>query len=68
VAWLLESSKLPISRACDAVGLSRSSWYRPPPDPGVRDGPVIDRLNEVISRHGRWGFWKCFRWMRQRGA
>jgi putative transposase len=21
----------------------------------------------VIARHGRWGFWKCFHWMRQRG-
>jgi len=28
---------------------------------------VIERLNEVIGKHGRWGFRKCYHWMRQRG-
>ena len=66
--WLKESLKLPVTRACEAVGLSRSSWYRPEPDHGDLDAPVIAKLNEVVSKHGRWGFWKCFHWMRQRGA
>ena len=66
--WLREGRKLSVSRACSAVGLSRSTWYRAEPDRSVLDAPVIARLNEVVSRHGRWGFWKCFHWMRQRGA
>lgn len=48
--------------------IDRSSWYRPRTDPKLKDQPVIDQLNEVVARHGRWGFWKCFHWMRQRGA
>ena len=29
----------------------------------------MNLLNEAVALHGRWGFWKCFRWMRQkRGA
>ncbi len=67
VEWLTESRRLPVSRSCNAVGMSRSSWYRGAPDRSA-DTPVINRLNEVIARHGRWGFWKCFHWMRQRGA
>ena len=66
VEWLRESQGLPVSRACAAVGMSSSSWYRGAPDRSA-DDPVIDRLNEVVSKHPRWGFWKCFHWMRQRG-
>jgi putative transposase len=29
--------------------------------------PVIACLNEVIAKHGRWGFWKYFHWMRLKG-
>ena len=53
--------------ACRVLRKSRSSWYRPAAVSNAEDGPVMDRLNEVIARHGRWGFWKCFHWMRQRG-
>jgi len=56
-----------VKLACREAGLSRSSWYRPVPDPARKDQPVIDGLNEVVTRHGRWGFWKCFHWLRQRG-
>lgn len=28
---------------------------------------MIDALNQVVARHSRWGFWKCFHWLRQRG-
>lgn len=50
------------------MGMDRSSWYRPRADRIAKDRPVMEKLNEVIARHGRWGFWKCFHWMRQRGA
>ena len=68
VGWLNKSLGLPVSRACKAVGLSSSTWYRPEADRASRDAPIVNRLNEVISRHGRWGFRKCYHWMRQRGA
>jgi putative transposase len=50
------------------VGASRANLYRPRVDHAARDAPVIEKLNEVVSKHGRWGFWKCYHWMRQRGA
>ena len=68
VTWLRGQRKLPVSRACKAVGMSSSSWYRTPLDQSSRDAPIVDRLNEIINRHGRWGFWKCFYWLRQHGA
>ena len=58
---------MPVARACRLLKVGRSGWYRPPADRHERDAPVIDRLNEVVGKHGRWGFWKCFHWLRQRG-
>ena len=55
------------SKACQALQLSRSSFYRGVTDRLRRDKPVIDRLNSVVSKHSRWGFWKCYHWMRQHG-
>jgi putative transposase len=57
-----------VSRACRLVKVGRTTWYRPSPIPDNRDAEVIGRLNEVVGRHGRWGFWKCFHWLRQRGC
>lgn len=57
-----------VTRACVILGIARSKHYRrqrkQPPD----DAPVIDRLNEAVSKHSRWGFWKCYRWMRNKGT
>lgn len=66
--WLITQKQIPIGASCRAMNLSRSAWYRAPADRQAADRPVIERLNEVVSRHGRWGFWKCFHWLRQRGA
>jgi len=33
----------------------------------VRDAPVVEALNAVVAKHGRWGFWKCHDWLRLRG-
>ena len=56
-----------MARACRLLKVGRSRWYRPPADHRERDALVIGRLNEVVGKHGRWGFWKCFHWLRQRG-
>lgn len=63
----MEQRLLGVSRACRAVNLPRARYDRPGRDGRERDAPVIARLNEVVGRHGRWGFWKCFHWMRLKG-
>ena len=62
VGYLVKEKKLPVVRACRAVGLTRSAYYRPLIDVAKRDAPVVERLNAAVARNGRWGFWKCFQW------
>lgn len=59
--------KLSVSRSCRAVGLSRSSWYRPPPDPLARDAEIVDAMNAYFDLHPRRGFWKCVKRLRAKG-
>ena len=47
--------------------LSRAAYYRPPCSRLVRDAAVVSALNEVVARHTRWGFWKCFNRLRRAG-
>ncbi len=49
--------KMPVNRACFAVGLSRSAWYRPLEDKLARDLEVIEALQELAEKRPRWGFW-----------
>ena len=59
--------KLSKTRACAAVRLSLSSWYRAAPSTEQRDREVMDALNALIEKHPRWGFWKCFGRLRNTG-
>lgn len=52
--------RLSKARACRAMKLARSTLYREPSDRRVADGPVIDALNALVTRHPRWGFRLCF--------
>jgi hypothetical protein len=47
--------------------LSRAAYYRTPPLPQEKDAEVIDALNGVVERNGRWEFWKCFNRLRLDG-
>ena len=67
VDWLVNEQKLSATRACRALKLDRSCRRRPLKDALERDAPVVARLNEVVAKHGRWGFWKCFHWLRLKG-
>ena len=49
------------------MGLSRAAYYRKPMDQSVKDAPVVDVLNQIVAKHGRWGFGLCFSWMRNNG-
>ena len=61
------ASGLTTSRACEALGFSRATYYRKPRDWRQADSAVIDALNEQLRRSPRSGFWKCYRRMRLRG-
>ena len=57
---LVTEHQLSVRRACRAVGLSRTAWYRRPAEPATRDRVVMEAVLAVVEQHGRWGFWKCF--------
>ena len=67
LAVLVQEHGLPVRRACQAVRLSRAAYYRPPRSRLVQDTDVVTALNEVVGRHSRWGFWKCFYRLRRAG-
>lgn len=57
---MVEEQALSITRSCAVAKLSRAAYYRSQSDSPQRDGAVISALNEVVAKHQRWGFWKCF--------
>ena len=59
---------LPVRVACSAVGLSRATFYKRPPTSHEKDQPIIDCLNQVVGKNGRWGFGQCFAYLRNQGA
>jgi putative transposase len=67
LAVLVREHQLPVRRACQAVRLSRAAYYRPPRSRLARDADVVTALNDVVARHSRWGFWKCFYRLRRAG-
>ncbi|PJK14673.1 hypothetical protein CO613_04115 [Lysobacteraceae bacterium NML07-0707] len=56
-----------VQRACRASGLAKASWYRAVTATKTRDTDVIEALQGLVARHGRWGFWKRFRRLRLDG-
>ena len=57
---MAEEQALSITRSCAVAKPSRAAYYRSQSDSAQRDGAVIAALNEVVAKHQRWGFWKCF--------
>lgn len=53
---MVTEHRLSITRACGAAGLSRAAYYKVPPLPQQKNAEVIDALNGVVERNGRWGF------------
>jgi putative transposase len=66
VDYLVGEEELPITQACGCVGLSRAAYYRKPMDYAKRDAPVVDVLNQIVAKHGRWGFGLCFSLIRNK--
>ena len=67
LAVLVHEHHMAVRRACQAVRLSRAAHYRPPRSRRGRDADVVAALNDVVARHRRWGFWKCFYRLRRTG-
>jgi putative transposase len=67
VSYLTGQHHLSVTKACKALKLSRSSYYRPLWDKPSYDEPVVTALNRAVVKNGRWGFWKCFSWMQSQG-
>jgi hypothetical protein len=64
---LVGEEALATQRACRCVGPARASLYRHPADKAKRDTPVVDVLNQIVAKHGRWGFELCFYGMGNHG-
>lgn len=47
--------------------MSRTAYYKRRIDKAERDSNVIDQLNKLVTKHTRWGFWKCFKAIRRKG-
>jgi len=60
VGYLVAEQGLSVAKACLCLGLSLAAWYKQAKNRMERDRPVIDTLQALVAKHGRWGFWKCF--------
>jgi putative transposase len=59
VSRLVKDQEFSIRRSCRLVNLSRAAYYRNENKLAMRDAPVVEALNTIVAKHGRWGFWKC---------
>ena len=64
---MVEAHSLSVQKSCTCIGLSRAAYYREPQADTGRDAEVIEAINELIKRHARWGFWKCYNALRGKG-
>ncbi len=62
-----ETHGVSVDRSCAAIGLARSAYYQSPVDWQVRDGKVIEALNDLVDAHPRWGVWKFIARLRAMG-
>ena len=60
--------RLSVQRSCRCVGMSRAAFYKIPVAATERDADIIKALNDIVERHARLGFWKCFGALRNRGC
>ena len=56
---LAKDQGISINRSCQLVNLSRAAYYREENKLAARDALVVEALDAVVAKHGRWGFWKC---------
>ena len=62
--WLVKEHLLSQRQASQTVKVSRSTQYR---KAKRNDDSVKEALNQIVDKHPRWGFWKCFERIRGQG-
>ena len=51
--YLTEKHSLLVKKSFKCVGFSRAAYYKVP-EINDRDKEVIDAINKLLERHGRW--------------
>lgn len=59
--YLVAEHSLSIRKSCFCIGLSRAAYYRTTQTWLDKDAEIIRALNELVEKHARWGFWKCYK-------
>ena len=47
--------------------LARATHYKQPNELKEKDRPVMGALNQVVGKHGLWGFGLCLAYLRNQG-
>jgi putative transposase len=63
----VQAHGLAVARTCAALAISRTAWYQRPNRSSHHDGELIEALNQTVGKHPRWGFWKCYDYLRLNG-
>lgn len=62
---LLISHKISVVLGCEVTGMSRTAFYHEAKRPD--DSTIIDALHDLVEKHQRWGFPKCYKRLRALG-
>ena len=57
--------RVSVVKSCEVVCMSRTAYYYEPIL--SNDDDIIDALNQLVEKHHRWGFPKCFKRLRKLG-
>ena len=66
MAFLVTEHRLSVKKSCACIGISRAAYYRTSKKGMQRDADVIRALNELLEKHARWGFWKCYKALKRK--
>ena len=57
---MVQDHQISKAKACKIVGFSRSAFYKSTVDWAAKDAPVIDALNEIITKRASGAFGNAF--------
>ncbi len=64
--YLVGEHSLSVQKSCKCIGISRAAYYSGTGSIADRDVEVITAINGVLEKHATWGFWKCYKALRQK--
>ena len=65
---MVGEERLPVRVACEVIGLAPVTYYKKQAKPREKDQPVMDALNQVVGKYGRWDFGLCFAYLSNQGV